>query len=110
VLLRCGHTMFRMTKDIVSAGPVPFDTTRYRPQSLKMMQPHEYSREESNCRLWWGNVSAAHGAWSCGQWDMDDPTTMKPFALHVRIMWNGQANLWADYREICPDFETESPN
>ena len=96
----CQHAQFSVTPDILA------DPMRYRPISIDLMDPHEYVRgpEHANCRQWWGNVSAEHGAWSCGQWDMNVPATMLHFRLQVMIDDTGRGRFWTEYRPVCPEY------
>jgi len=88
--------------------------TRYVPMSLDSMNPHEYVRGpiDANCRTWHANVSAVHGAWSCGQWDMEKPETKTHFQLNARIDdTTGRGSFWTRYRPVCPEYlAPEEPN
>jgi len=106
VLPPCRHARFTVSRDQT-------DATRYRPRSIDLMEPHEYERGPAgtNCRTWFGNVSATRGAWACGQWNKDNPATKQYVPLQVRIdPVTGRGSFWTSYRPVCPEYEEAGVN
>ena len=106
----CRHARFSLSRDTTSG---PMESLRYRPVSIDLMNPHEYERgpEGTNCRNWWGNVSAAKGAWACGQWNKDNPATKQYVPLQVNIdPVTGMGSFWTSYRPVCPEYEQAGVN